>query len=62
MAERATSDKLSHSQVDYESPSAHDGERCARCRHFIFGSPPRCEAVASPIHWNDWCRRFEARE
>jgi hypothetical protein len=55
-------EKLTQISVDFEHPSKHDGERCARCTHFIFGSPPHCQHVKDPIHWDDFCKKFEARK
>lgn len=54
-------DKLSHSAVKYADVSKEESERCSRCKHFIFGSPPECQIVKSPIDWAGWCEKFEAR-
>jgi hypothetical protein len=59
--ERAAKDKLTHAAVNFEHPSEHPGERCARCKHFIFDSPPKCQSVKGPIHWDDFCIKYEAR-
>ncbi len=59
MAERSASEKLSHAEVGYESPTHHPNEFCALCAHFIKAKPPRCEAVKEPIRGGDWCKRFQ---
>jgi hypothetical protein len=59
--ELPNSEKRSHDSVGYEHPSRHGSARCGGCQHFIPGSPPRCQAVASPIRAEDWCKRFEAK-
>lgn len=53
-------DKASHARVHYVAVSKQESERCSRCQHFIFGSPPRCETVKN-IDWAGWCERFKAR-
>ena len=59
--EKPDSDKKPHSEVKYVEPSPNKEKFCADCKHFIFGSPPRCQGVKSPIHWNGYCIRYEAR-
>lgn len=60
MTERLEREKLKHSSVSYEHPSEHNGEFCARCKHFIRTRPSQCEAVRPPIAAQDWCKRFES--
>jgi hypothetical protein len=60
-SEKPDSEKKSHTEVSYIQPSPHKTQFCADCEHFIFGSPPRCQGVKSPIHWDGWCVRFEER-
>lgn len=53
-------EKLTHSTVDYEHPSEHEGEECAGCRNFINAvGKPRCKHVQDPIRAGDWCERFK---
>ena len=59
--EKPQSEKKSHDAVDYTPESKRSNRFCADCKHFIFGSPPRCQGVKSPIHWSGWCQRWEAR-
>ena len=53
------SEKLNHSEVNYEDPSTHSGEQCGNCKHFISGNPPACEGVKKPISPDAWCARFD---
>jgi len=58
--ELPASKKSSHNAVHYVAVTNEESERCSRCKHFIFGSPPRCETVKN-IDWAGWCERFKAR-
>lgn len=58
--ERPADEKLSHQAVSYEHPSDHLGRYCGNCEHVIEAtSGTRCQAVASPIELNGWCKRWE---
>jgi hypothetical protein len=49
--------KFLKSEVAYEHPSKHAGQRCQLCVHFI--SPHGCEGVAGYIRREDWCSKFD---
>jgi hypothetical protein len=59
--EEAASAKRSHSSVEYEHPSRHEGKECRDCVHYIGANPPRCTGVQSPIRPVDYCKRFERK-
>lgn len=60
MAELPEKEKSSHAAVHFEKVSKVESERCSRCKHFLFGSPPRCETVKD-IDWAGWCEWYKAR-
>ena len=56
--EQPDAQKLTHSVVRYGLGMG--GDRCRTCRHFIgIVDPPRCEIIQSPVHQEDWCKRFQ---
>jgi len=54
------SEKRSHEEVSYESPSKHPGQSCAGCRWFI--TPDACTSVQKPIKAKDWCEKFDSKK
>jgi len=55
--EKPESEKHTHEEVKYESPSRHGGQTCAGCRWFI--APDACTGVQKPIRPGDWCTEFD---
>ena len=55
-----SSEKHTHEEVAYESPSRHKGQTCAGCTMFL--PPNGCTDVVSPIKAADWCDEFKAKE
>ena len=58
-AEKPDSEKKSHAEVGYQSPSTHPDEHCANCHNLIHSMPLRCVGVRSPISSGAWCRHWE---
>ena len=63
MPERPESEKLSHTEVEYERTSEHPGEDCGNCKHVIEAmAGTRCESVKPPIYLNGWCKRWQPKQ
>jgi hypothetical protein len=53
--------KLTHRQVHYRQ-ALSASKRCGVCSMYVYGRPPACSLVTSPIRPFMLCDRFDPRE
>jgi hypothetical protein len=59
----AQKEKRAHESVAYTNKSAHKGQTCAGCVHYLepqYYGKPGCAGVKDDIMPGGWCKRFQA--